>query len=60
MAKLDAFLATDLRVAKRPQRKLSEPEGRVFASAVERAFERSENRLFAGRILLKCLLEMAR
>jgi hypothetical protein len=42
MAKLDAFLVTDLREAKRPQRKLFEPGGRVLASAVEQALERSK------------------
>jgi hypothetical protein len=40
---------TALREAKRPQRELFEPSGRVFASAVQRALERSKNRLFAGR-----------
>jgi len=29
--------------AKRPQRKLFEPEGRVFASAAQRDLERSKN-----------------
>jgi hypothetical protein len=34
-AKLGVFLETALREKERPQRKLYEPEGRVFASAVE-------------------------
>jgi len=37
MAKLDAFLVTDLREAKRPQRKLFEPGGRVLAPAAKQA-----------------------
>ena len=36
------FWVTALREAKRPQRKLFEPEGRVFAPAVQRALERSK------------------
>jgi len=32
---LDVFQETALREAERPQRKLFEPEGRVFAPAVE-------------------------
>jgi hypothetical protein len=43
MAKLDAFLVTALGEAERSQRKLSEPAGRVFASAAQRALERSKN-----------------
>jgi hypothetical protein len=42
MAQFDAFRLIALREAERLQRKLFEPEGRVFASAVQRALERSE------------------
>jgi hypothetical protein len=41
-AKLGAFSVTALGEAQRPQRKLFEPEGRVFASAAERTLERSK------------------
>jgi len=34
MAKVDAFRGTAHREVERPQRKLFEPRGRVFASAV--------------------------
>jgi hypothetical protein len=37
IAKLDAFLVTDLREAKRLQRKLFEPKGRVNAPAAKQA-----------------------
>jgi hypothetical protein len=42
MAKLDVFLVTDHREVKHPQHKLPEPEGRVFASAVKQALDRSK------------------